>query len=239
MLDAEKKKKEDSKRNEKSSGEDQGDSSKKILQNGRKQKIIYVEFERLGEDNPLDNNSATLIDNNIDKTCLYPLLQACEELESEKFKECSESNIRWDHEDSFEEELPDQQKEENIDGESNLNKIACEDGNPDNYDHIINNNIMNYGSRLLAKDENGGNYHITQGLPRSTKFRSIGNLYKCTSRLSPIEDEYNWKHLTEKDPNMNHLENEDSSVKTNEKNVGCKRKGRNNNGESDVDTSSP
>ncbi|TMW97595.1 hypothetical protein EJD97_005260, partial [Solanum chilense] len=141
MLEAEKKKKEDSKRNEKSFGEDQGDSSKKILQNRRKQKIIYgnkgsnsqlslkkrkdadyeqqiihAEFESLGEDNPLDNYNATLIKNNIDNTCLYPLLQACEELESEKFKEPGESNIRWDQEDSFEEELPDQQQEENIDG---------------------------------------------------------------------------------------------------------------------------
>nr|XP_019070331.1 uncharacterized protein LOC104648452 [Solanum lycopersicum] len=229
MLEAEKKKKEDSKRNEKYSGEDKGDSSKKILQNRRKQEIIYgnkgsnsqlslkemkdadnekqiihAEFESLGEDNPLDDYNATLINNNIDNTCLYPLLQACEELESEKFNERNESNIRWDQEDSFEKEHPDQQQEGNIDGESNLNQIACEDGNPDNYHHIIKNNIINYGSRLLAKDENGGNYHFTQGLPRSTKFRSIGNLYKCTSRLSPIEDEYNWNHLTKKDPNMNH-----------------------------------
>ncbi|KAH0657085.1 hypothetical protein KY285_031967 [Solanum tuberosum] len=139
MLEEQKKNKENAKRNMKSSGEDQGDSSKKILQNKRKQKIIYGEFESLGEDNPLDNYSATLIDNNIDNTCLYPLLHACE----------------------------------------------------------------------------------------------------CTSRLSPIEDEYNWNRPTEEDLNMNHLANEDSSIKTNEKNVGCERKGRNNNGEKDVDTSSP
>lgn len=37
-------------------------------------------------------------------------------LESEKFKECSESNIRQDQKDSFEEELPDQQQEDDIDG---------------------------------------------------------------------------------------------------------------------------
>uniref|UniRef100_M1D9W7 Uncharacterized protein n=1 Tax=Solanum tuberosum TaxID=4113 RepID=M1D9W7_SOLTU len=116
MLEAQKKKKEDSKRNKKSSGEDQGDSSKKILPNKRKQKIIYGEFESLGEDNALDNYSATLIDNNIDNTCLYPLLYACEELESEKFKECSKSNIRRDQKDPVEVELPDQQQEENIDG---------------------------------------------------------------------------------------------------------------------------
>ncbi|XP_015081450.1 uncharacterized protein LOC107025112 [Solanum pennellii] len=265
MLEAEKKKKEDAKRNKKSSGEDQGDSSKKMLQNKRKQKIIYgnkgsnsqlsmkerknaVHEQQiihsdfpvsLGEDNPLDNYSATLIDNNIGNTCLYPLLQAWEELESEKFKERSENNTRWDQEDSFEEELPGQQQEENIDGEPDLDKIACKDRIPDNSDHIINDNIINYGSKVLAKDESGGNYHITQGLLRSTKFRSIDNLYKCTSRLSPIEDEYNWNRQNEKDPNMNHLANEDSSIKTNEKNVGCKRKERNNNGENDVDTSSP
>uniref|UniRef100_A0A3Q7H8J0 Uncharacterized protein n=1 Tax=Solanum lycopersicum TaxID=4081 RepID=A0A3Q7H8J0_SOLLC len=141
MLEAEKKKKEDSKRNEKYSGEDKGDSSKKILQNRRKQEIIYgnkgsnsqlslkemkdadnekqiihAEFESLGEDNPLDDYNATLINNNIDNTCLYPLLQACEELESEKFNERNESNIRWDQEDSFEKEHPDQQQEGNIDG---------------------------------------------------------------------------------------------------------------------------
>ncbi|KAH0651791.1 hypothetical protein KY284_031703 [Solanum tuberosum] len=185
------------------------------------------------------NNNSTLIDNNIDNTCLYPLLHACEELESEKFKECNKSNIRRDQKDFVEEELPDQQQEENIDGESDLNKITCEDGIPDNFDRIINDNIINYGSRLLAKDKNDGNYPITQGIPRSTKFRSIDNLYKCTSRLSPIKDEYNWNRPTEEDPNMNHLANEDSSSKTNEKNVGCERKGRNNNGEKDVDTSFP
>ncbi|KAH0743354.1 hypothetical protein KY290_031347 [Solanum tuberosum] len=240
MLEAQKKNKEDAKRNKKSSGEDQGDSSKKILQNKRKQKIIYDEFESLGEDNPLDNSSATLIDNNIDNTCLYPLLHACEELESEKFKQCSESNRRRDQKDSFEDELPDQQQEQNINGESDLNKITCEDGIPDNSDRTINDNIINYGSRLLAKDENDGNYHITQGIPRSTKFCSINNLYKCTSRLSPIEDEYyNWNRSTEEDPNLNHLAKDDSSIKTNEKNVGCERKERNNNGEKDVGTSSP
>ncbi|KAH0655705.1 hypothetical protein KY285_030587 [Solanum tuberosum] len=203
------------------------------------QQIIHSEFESLGEDNPLDNYSATLIDNNIDNTCLYPLLHACEELESEKFKECSESNIRRDQKDSVEEELPDQQQEENIDGELDLNKITCEDGIPDNSDRIINKNIINYGSRLLTKNENDGNYHITQGILRSTKFRSIDNLYKCTYRLSPIDDEYNWNRPIEEDPNMNHLTNEDSSIKTNEKNVSCERKGRNNNGEKDVDISSP
>ena len=39
-----------------------------------------------------------------------------QELESEKFNERNESNIRWDQEDSFEKEHPDQQQEGNIDG---------------------------------------------------------------------------------------------------------------------------
>ncbi|XP_027774308.1 uncharacterized protein LOC107025068 [Solanum pennellii] len=177
-------------------------------------------------------------ESNIDNTCSYPFLHACEELESAKFKEHSESNVRRDQKDSFEEELPDQKQEEAIDGKSNLNKITCEDGIPDNSNHIINDNIINYGSRLLAKDGNGGNYHITQGIPRSIKFRSIKNLYKCTSRISPIEAEYNWKSPTEEDPIVNHLANKDTSIKTNEKIVGFERKGRNNHVEKDVDTSS-
>jgi len=37
---------------------------------------------------------------------------------------------------------------------------------------------MNYGPKLLTRDEKDGNYHITQGIPRSIKFRSIDNLYK-------------------------------------------------------------
>ena len=39
-------------------------------------------------------------------------------------------------------------------GEPNMNKTTCEDDILHNSDHIINENI-NYGSRLLAKDENG------------------------------------------------------------------------------------
>ena len=62
-------------------------------------------------------------------------------------------------------------------GELDINKIKCEDDIPDNSNHIRNENI-NYGSRLLAKDENSGNYHITQGMSRSIKFRSINNIYK-------------------------------------------------------------
>ncbi|XP_055800463.1 uncharacterized protein LOC129869921 [Solanum dulcamara] len=226
MLEAQKKKKENANKNEKSSGKEKEDSSKKILHNKQKQKnihgnkgsnsqlpmkegkdaddheqqIIQDEFENLGEDIPLNNSNATLIDNKIDNTCLYPLLHACEVLESEKFKKCSESNIRQDQKDSFEEELPDQQQQDDIDGELELNNTTCEDGLPDN-------NIVNYGSKLLTRDEKDGNYRITQGIPRSIKFRSIDNLYKCTPRLSPIEDEYNWNRSTEEDQNVNHLAN--------------------------------
>ncbi|TMW91373.1 hypothetical protein EJD97_014420, partial [Solanum chilense] len=152
------------------------------------------DFESFGEDN---HYSATQIENNAVNTCLYPLLPACEELESEKFKEYSEINISRDQNDSFVEELLDERKEI-IDGEPDINKITCEADIPDNSDHIMNENI-NYGSRFLAKDENGGNYRITQGMPRSIKFRSINNIYKCTLRLSPIEDEYNWNRPIEED----------------------------------------
>ncbi|KAG5580554.1 hypothetical protein H5410_051181 [Solanum commersonii] len=160
------------------------------------------------------------------------------ELESEKFKECSESNIRQDQKNSLEEEFPNQQQED-IDGESELNKVTCEDGSTDNSDRIFNDNTMNYGPKLLTRDEKDGNYHITQGIPRSIKFRFIDNLYKCTSRVSPIEDEYSWNCPTKENSNMNYLTNKDSSIKTNKMSVGCERKDKNNNGEKDDATSSP
>ncbi|KAH0759737.1 hypothetical protein KY290_023230 [Solanum tuberosum] len=264
MLEAQKKNKEDVKSNKKFSEKDQEGSSKNILHDKRVQKtihgnkgsnsqlpmkkgknadnheqqIIQGEFESLTDDRPLNNPNLTLKDNNIDNTCLYPLLHACEELESEKFKEGSESNIRQDQKNTFEEEFPSQQQED-IDGESELNKVTYEDGRTDNYGRILNDNIVNYGSKLLTIDENDGNYHITQGIPRSTKFRSIDNLYKYTSRVSPIEDEYSWNCQTKENSNMNYLTNKDSSIKTNKMSVGCERKDRNNNGEKDDATSSP
>ncbi|KAG5605250.1 hypothetical protein H5410_026742, partial [Solanum commersonii] len=89
-----------------------------------------------------------------------------------------------------------------------------------NFDHILNENIVNYGSSLLKRYENDGNYHIMQGIPRSIKFRSIDNLYKCTNRLSLVISKFKRNLSTKKDSNMNHSTKEDSSIKTNKKNVG-------------------
>nr|XP_033510583.1 uncharacterized protein LOC117275410 [Nicotiana tomentosiformis] len=68
------------------------------------------------------------------------------------------------------------------------------------------------------------------------------NFYKCTNRLSPVEDEYNWNLPVGENPNMSIFSTkEDSNIKTNKKNVGCKRKLRDSQkgkGEKDVTTSS-
>ncbi|XP_027769841.1 uncharacterized protein LOC114075607 [Solanum pennellii] len=136
--------------------------------------------------------------------------------------EHDESETRKDQEDSIDKELPDQQKQ-NIIGEPELNKVTSEDN------HFSNDNEVNCGSKLLTRDENNGNYRITQGLPRSTKFRSISNLYKCTTRMSLVEDEYNWNLSRGKDSledsNMYCSKKEDSSGK---KDFGGKRKCREN-----------
>ncbi|KAH0713650.1 hypothetical protein KY289_009609, partial [Solanum tuberosum] len=110
------------------------------------------------------------------------LVDTCEVAENEIFKEPNGSNIKNDQKSSFEEELPRQQQQD-IDGESKVNKVTCE--------AILNDNIINCGSKLLTRDEKDENYRVTQGLPRSIKFRSIDNLYKCTDRLSPVEAEFN------------------------------------------------
>ncbi|KAG5611500.1 hypothetical protein H5410_022781 [Solanum commersonii] len=51
--------------------------------------------------------------------------------------------------------------------DSEPNKIAYEDNLSDISDHILNDNIVNYGSKLLKRDENDGNYRITQEIPRN------------------------------------------------------------------------
>ena len=48
-----------------------------------------------------------------------------QELESEKFKEHSKSNISRDQKDSFVEELLDELQEENIDGTSGILQLLC------------------------------------------------------------------------------------------------------------------
>ncbi|KAK4720719.1 hypothetical protein R3W88_010952 [Solanum pinnatisectum] len=181
MLEAQKKNKEDVKTSKKISEKDQEGSSKNILHDKRMQKTIHGKFESLTDDRLLNNPNLTLKDNNIGHTCLYPLLHVCE-----------------DQKNSFEEEFPNQQQED-IDGESELNKVTCEDDRTDNYGRILNDNTVNYGSKLLTRDEKDGNYHITKEIPRSTKFQNS---------------------------NMNYLTNEDSNIKTNKMSVGCERKDR-------------
>ncbi|KAK4339132.1 hypothetical protein RND71_040594 [Anisodus tanguticus] len=143
-------------------------------------------------------------------------------LENHNSQVHNEGKTGKDQEDSIEEELPDQQQQQkDIAGEHELNRVTGEDSLPDNSDHVLNDNDDNCGSKLLIRDENDRNYRITQEIPRSITFRSIINLYKCTNRLSAVEEEYNWNLLIEEDPNTNLSTREDSS---NKKNIGCKRK---------------
>ncbi|XP_055815405.1 uncharacterized protein LOC129885230 [Solanum dulcamara] len=227
--------------NEGKMGKDQVNTIKEILPNKQKQKIIHGDFESLGEHRQEDNSNHILMEDNIDNRSNLSMKEKKDEddhlnkglSESTLFKslfdlgeviiqyETSRSEVpdgsitRKDHEDSIEEEQ--QQQPNNIIGEDSLPKI--------NPDCVLNGNDANCGSKLLTRDENGGNYRITQGLPRSIKFRSISNLYECTTRLSPVEDEYNWNLRRGEDSIMNHLKKEDSSGK---KNFGCKRKCREN-----------
>ncbi|PHU17227.1 60S ribosomal protein L44 [Capsicum chinense] len=145
-------------------------------------------------------------------------------LEHEISKKRIENNIRKDQEDSSKEERS-EQEEEDINGES---------------DCILDENNVNYGSKLWSKDEKTGNYRLTHGLPGGRKFRTMENLYENTIRLSPVEDEFNWEFPTNKDPiNMNVLTKEDSSIKTNKEDVGSKRKEiENDNGKKDAEASS-
>ncbi|OIT27579.1 hypothetical protein A4A49_38448 [Nicotiana attenuata] len=124
-----------------------------------------------------------------------------------------------EQEDSFEEELPEKQQQED-NGEPEVNRVTCEDRLPDDLDYNVNS-----GSKLLTRDEKDKKYYIKQGIPRSIKFRCMTNLYKCTNRLSPVEDEYNWNLPIGENPNMSIFSTiKDSSIKTNKKNAGCKRK---------------
>ncbi|XP_060169243.1 uncharacterized protein LOC132600161 [Lycium barbarum] len=235
-------------------GKDQEGTLEETLPDKQKQKAIYGEFESLGEDSLANNSKHSLTDNNADNTydkidedchvnegipkntisnSLFILAKAISE-------DRNESNTRNDQKDVFEEELHEQQ-EEDINVEFEVNKVTCEDSLPDNTVCILNDNNANYGSKLLTRDERDGNYYVTQGIPRSKKFGSIINLYESTNRLSAVEDEYNWNLPTEEDPNMILSTKKDSSIITNKKNVGCKRKWRANqkgNGEKDATTSS-
>ncbi|KAM3235177.1 hypothetical protein P3L10_015213 [Capsicum annuum] len=168
----------------------------------------------------MDNN----VDNANNKKDKNAIDLLCEVLEHEISKKCIENNIRKDQEDSSKEERS-EQEEEDINGES---------------DCILDENNVNYGSKLWSKDEKTGNYRLTHGLPGGRKFRTMENLYENTIRLSPVEDEFNWEFPTNKDPiNMNVSTKEDSSIKTNKEDVGSKRKEiENDNGKKDAEASS-
>ncbi|KAG5616308.1 hypothetical protein H5410_016132 [Solanum commersonii] len=118
--------------------------------------------------------------------------------------------------------------EEHNEGKPELNRVTCEDSLSDNFDRILKDSNANYGSKLWRRDEKDGNYCIMKGIPRSIKFRSINNLYKCTNRISPVDDEYTWNLSSDEDSIMILSIKEEPSIKTDEDNVGCKRKWREN-----------
>ncbi|KAK4734173.1 hypothetical protein R3W88_008434 [Solanum pinnatisectum] len=164
--------------------------------------------------------------------------------QNERLEEKKEIKKKREQSDFFEEKTPQNQQQEeecDINGKLELNRITCEDSLPDNFGHILKDSNANYGSKLWRRDEKDGNYCIMQGIPRSIKFRSINNLYKCTNRISPVEDEYTWNLSSDEDSIMILSIKEEPSIITDEDNVGCKRKWRENqktNGEKDATTSS-
>nr|XP_016449187.1 PREDICTED: probable WRKY transcription factor protein 1 [Nicotiana tabacum] len=246
-------------------GKDEADTSKETLPEKQKQNAIQGDFESkivTGEDSLVDNSNHTIMDNNNDNrlklstkdkedqnyhinqrisksTMFDSLIKLCEAIQNKRPEENNGSNTRKGQHVSSEEELDDQQEEEekDINGEFEVNRVTREDRLPDNFDYNANS-----GSKLLTRDEKDKKYYITQGIPRSIKFRSMTNLYKYTTRLSPVEDEYNWNLPIGENPNMSiRSTKEDSSIKTNKENVGYKRKLRDNQkgkGEKDVTTSS-
>ncbi|XP_019255746.1 PREDICTED: myb-like protein X [Nicotiana attenuata] len=231
-------------------GKDQAGSSKETLHEEQKQKTIHGDFESdivFGEDSPANNSSRTIIDNNddnrhkrstkdkidqnnqinqsISKSAMFDsLFTLCEVIQNERLEEHNGSKTRKGQQDSFEEELLDQQQQ-NINGDQfEVNRVTGEDRLSDDLDYNVNS-----GSKLLTRDEKDKKYYIKQGIPRSIKFRSMTNLYKHTNRLSPVEDEYNWSLPIGENPNTSIFSTkEDSTIKTNKKKAGCKRKLRDN-----------
>ncbi|KAH0715065.1 hypothetical protein KY284_007970 [Solanum tuberosum] len=110
-------------------GKDQEGTSEEILHN--KHKDINSKSESNGEDNPSNNLNRTM-DNNVDNTndekdeefhvskgisrkeVYGPVITICKLLHNEMFEECNGINTRKNQNNSFEEELPDQQQQENI-----------------------------------------------------------------------------------------------------------------------------
>ncbi|KAL3347871.1 hypothetical protein AABB24_021491 [Solanum stoloniferum] len=114
-------------------------------------------------------------------------------LESQISKVHNKGKTRKDQVNTFEEMVPNKQKQKFIHGEPEVKKVKGEDSLSMNFDRVLNNNGANRGSKLLTRDKNEENYRMTQDIPRSLKFCSITDLYmKHTTRLSPVEDEYNW-----------------------------------------------
>ncbi|KAH0689482.1 hypothetical protein KY289_016840 [Solanum tuberosum] len=256
--------------NESKSKKDQEDSLKKTLPNKEKQKTIHECKMQSGqvkwnpgssltslmtEGKDLDNHlqqeirenamfssdiidlTIKLVDKNKKKT--YKKVTQNERLEEKK-----EIKKQREQSDFFEEKIPQnqqQQQECDINGKPELNRVTCEDSLSDNFGRILKDSNANYGSKLWRRDEKDGNYCIMKGIPRSIKFRSINNLYKCTNRISPVDDEYTWNLSSDEDSIMILSIKEEPSIITDEDNVGCKRKWRENqktNGEKDATTSS-
>ncbi|KAG5628902.1 hypothetical protein H5410_000619, partial [Solanum commersonii] len=190
--------------NEGKTEKDQVNIFEETLPNKLKRNIIHAEFESLGDNrsklSPKENkDEEDHLNKGISERIMFQsLIDLCEVIiQKEITGEHNGSETRKDQENSIEEELPEQQQQ-NIIGEPELNKVIGEDNLSNNSYRFSNDNGVSCGSKLLTRDANNGNYRITQGLPRSTKFRSISNLYKCTTRLSLVEDEYNWNLSREK-----------------------------------------
>ncbi|OIT06014.1 hypothetical protein A4A49_52506 [Nicotiana attenuata] len=122
---------------------------------------------------------------------------------------------------SSKETLPEKQKQKGDDFESNI--VLGESSLADNSNRALRDNHVDSNSKLPMKDGKGADC-------------------ECTNRLSPVEDEYNWSLPIGENPNMSIFSiKEDSTIKTNKKNAGCKRKLRDNqkgDGKKDVTTCS-
>ncbi|KAG5628896.1 hypothetical protein H5410_000613, partial [Solanum commersonii] len=156
--------------NEDKTVKDQVNTFEETLPNKLKRKVIHGTYE--------DNVNRTLMENTDEEDHLNKgisegiLFESLFDLCENKTKVKQGRTKR-----STEEELPDQQQQ-NITGEPELNKVTSVDIFLNNFDCALNDNYANCGSKLLRRDENDGNYHIVQGIPRSKTFHSISSLYK-------------------------------------------------------------
>ncbi|XP_059309676.1 uncharacterized protein LOC132060749 [Lycium ferocissimum] len=111
-------------------------------------------------------------------------------IHNERSEEQYGSKKKKEQEGSFKEEPLEkqQEKEEDINGVSELNIITSNDSLPHNIDHNLKGNNADSGLKLVIY------YRLKQGIPRSTNFHSIDNINKCTNRISSPEEEHNWSH---------------------------------------------